>query len=190
MKNRLSLNRPLLKTALFSTLALTCVTALAQNGPTVVFMEDPTSPQGLTAQLLGGVPVGFVTQLTPAGAPIQMWDWSPGAPFTVTGPQPLSWIEPGTPAGVAQTYNVLQPANSTLGPPALLITSDTLQGGFTAVSTLNDGDTFNNWLTWGGTSYGVQFKDLGDLPSSTVPDGSLHSHAVRRRAYTGRRCGP
>jgi len=101
-----------------------------------------------------------------------MWDWSPGVTFAVTGPQPLSWIEPGTPAGVPPTYNVLQPANSPLGVPVLLITSDTLQGGFTAASTLNDGATFNNWLLVGGTSVGVQFNDRGDAPSSTVPDGS------------------
>jgi len=161
MKNRSSSNYPLLKTALFSAFALACVTALAQN--TLVFTEDPASALGLTASF------GTVTAVTPPGASVQIWDWTPPAnvPFNA-GPQE-SWIEPGILSTTQTTYNDVFAAFPPSGPPGLLILSDTN----VPTGTRNvDGTLVSPWGVYGGAPLAVQFFDRGDAPSRTVPDGS------------------
>ena len=158
MKNRI--NRPLFKTALLSAFALACVTALAQN--TLVFTEDPASPLGLTASF------GTVTAITPPGASVQIWGWTPPAnvPF-MAGPQE-SWIEPGISSTAQTTYNDVFAASPS-GVSGLLILSDTN----VHTGTINiDGTLVNPWGGYGGAPLGVQFSDLGDLPPTSVPDGS------------------
>ena len=167
MKN--TINRQVFKTALLSAFALTCVAAVAQQ-PTVVFTEDPTSPQGLTVQM-GGSDFGTVTTVTPPGAPVQTWFWTPtsGVPLTGTG-APLSWLEPGNPSSAAPTYNTLLPGVGGVGFFTVQVESDVAAPIGDTI--LQDSQIVDNYFSLNGTPLAVQFIDLGDVPSSTVPDGS------------------
>ena len=168
IKTTLSSNRAPLSAAVFAALALTCVTALAQNGPTLVFTEDPNSPLGLTAEV-GGAPFGTVTPVA-AGA-FQDWAWSPPPGLTITGTgTPVWWIEPGSPTSASTTYNEVSGTALPSGVPVLEIQSDI--GGATGNNIFSDGTLVSPWMTLGTATYGVQFFDQGDVPSSTVPDAS------------------
>ena len=169
MKNLLPSSRSRLKTALFSTLALTCVTALAQVDPTLVFTELPGNV--LTAN------AGTVKLIS--GGNVQTWAWLPPTATTlvpIAGALPEWWAEPGGLPGTPPTYNeislVTLPSSSGVPVYALKIQSDILgplppgttavQDG-TIVSPLFDLSTATAQLP-----IGVQFNDRGD----SVPDGS------------------
>jgi len=100
MKNKLSLNRPLLKTALVSAFVLTCLApfpqAIAQALGPVVFTE--VNDTTLTATLgVNGPNYGTVQPLLPDD-----WLWTPPAGARITSPPGAlgNWIEPEDPAEV------------------------------------------------------------------------------------------
>lgn len=173
MKNILSLNRPLLKAALFSTFALTCVTAFAAD-PTLVFTELPGDV--LQASIAGG-PASFGTVKLISGGAIQTWVWTPpaGDTLSVVGTLPAWWIEPDSLPGTPTTYNEIDAVPTSTGVLILGIRSDIT--GATGNNIFNDEATVPNLialsnLTGGRAELGVQFDDEGDVRSSTVPDGS------------------
>ena len=177
MKN--SSDRPLLKTALLSTFALACVTALAQNVQPLVFTEFPGD--GLMATLgFGGPQVGSVTLVSPPGAPVQTWDWSPptGAqvlPNAFGGLQGAQWFEPPPLTPAPEVNLVSLGAATAANSLGLVITSDT---AFVPNlpqfqdRTLDPQFTMPDPSAPGGQIVGMEFIDNGDGVQS-VPDGGL-----------------
>jgi hypothetical protein len=194
MKNKLSLNRPLLKTALFSTFALACVTTLAQTNLPLVFTEVPGN--GLIATLgLGGPSIGSVTLIS--GGPVQTWDWSPpsGAVLSGTsfgGPPGAQWLEP-PPLTVPEVNRVTLSALTAGSGLGLMITSDV--GTNANLPMFNDKSLDPQFImpdpsAPGGAVVGMKFIDNGDA-TQTVPDGGLTlgmlGTAMAGLALSGRR---
>ena len=167
MKNRLSLNRSLLNTALFSAFALTCITAVAQNPPPLVFTETPgAGGHGGLSATLGGNPYGTISDFFPGAPQDEEWLWNPPSGVSmVPGVGNLmnaEWIEPDG-NGVNDVY--FQTSSE------LFIGSDVGDGNPQVIG--NDSTVANilTLLTPGGATVasGVEFIDQGDV---AVPDGS------------------
>jgi hypothetical protein len=170
------LNRFVLKTALFSTLALTCVTGRAQSAPPLVFTESPGDV--LTASV-GTASVGTVALVSVPGAAVQIWNWTPPSTDTLIltpGNLPIvDWTEP-EPGNVGQpicnevSFISVGP-NNQLG---LQVRSDT---GI-ILPPVADKAVVPNWnlITTGPPSstvaQGVQFIDNGDGPATVSEGGS------------------
>jgi hypothetical protein len=188
----LSLNRPLLKTALFSTFALTCVTALAQSPPPLVLTETPittNSPIGLTVTL-GGIAIGTITpDLGNSQTGVQAWEWIPPSNSIVTIPSPtfyLNWLEPEP---GATNYNSVEYTGITGRPGlALNIFSDYIVVGspsdnlfYTNGQVSPYAVTLTDTLTGTVIAQGVQFIDQGDqspppLVFTELPGDVLTAH--------------
>jgi hypothetical protein len=154
------LNRFVLKTALFSTLAFTCITAYGQ--PNLVFTEtapSPSSPFGLTAN------IGTIIPLVISPSSPQSWDWVPPSGDAIIALfSPVDWIEPAPNPLLPRTYNEVSVSAGGI----LQITSDIPNANGTIV---NDSTPVNMLLVVNGATVvaqGVQFIDRGDV---TVPDG-------------------
>jgi hypothetical protein len=102
-----SITHSLLKAALFSAFALTCVAPLsqvkAQTGPLVLTEVNLTT---LTATTLGAPTYGAITS-TP-GTP-NSWIWTAPPGIRIDGPNPVAWSEPVANDG----WNVLSILSST-----------------------------------------------------------------------------
>jgi len=168
MKTTLSLNCALVKVALSSTVALTCVTAFAQADPTLVFTELPGDVLNASS--------GSVHLIS--GGAIQTWVWSPptGVTISAAGTLPASWIEPDGLPGQPTTYNTVSAVPTSTGGLILGIRSDVpdaignhiIPDG-TTIPGLFEVSTPNSPAP---VEVGVQFIDKGDVRSSTVPDAS------------------
>ncbi|HXP63314.1 MAG TPA: VPDSG-CTERM sorting domain-containing protein [Dongiaceae bacterium] len=176
MKNTLFLNRPLLKTALFSTLALTCLAPLpqlkAQSAGPLVFAE--VNDKTLTATLgVGGPSYGTVT----GGGAGDAWSWFPPATASIPSVgNGVQWAEPGNPSSV----NLVQLTVVAIGPgptPPPLEIFLSIQSDVPPAALANNPAFPNGYddpavfiidpSVPGGQVSGMEFIDKGDA----VPDG-------------------
>jgi len=175
---RTTLNRPLLKTALVSAFALSCLTPLAQvkaqqAGPLVFTEVNDTT---LLATLGFGGPAYGTVAPGPGGG-VDSWTWTPPTtaqvlPNSFGGSGGAQWIEPVSPVFEVNRISLGSAiAANSLG---LVINSD--------VEPESNLPMFNNNVpdpaftmtdtSFPGGIHGMDFIDNGDA-ARTVPDGGL-----------------
>lgn len=179
MKN--TLNRPLLKTVLFSTFALACVAPppqvkAQQTGP-LVFIE--VNDVTLIATLGFGGPAYGTVAPGPGGG-VDSWTWTPptGAQVPLNsfgGLQGAQWLEPPPQTAPPEVNTVLVGGSTAANSLGLVISSDVGLNRNLNLPPFNNTELDPQFLMLdpsapGGMVVGMAFIDNGD---ATVPDGGL-----------------